>query len=185
MEVTFWMEIIFSVIFAAIIGIIAGLASKRCNDGKVGLGCGIMFPIAILVFLLLKIYLSSVTVITYDNGTFSHEKVEYFGTYTNSFGKETSVSIGKSYIANTTDEPLLLYPVYYGPKNKQGSVKEADPVLIEPYSIIPLTHQPDKYFSAPANQISTKSNSIEVRWILEPLATVAQREGFSIDDIYY
>lgn len=184
MEVNFWLEILFSIIIAAIIGIIAGLISNKTNDGKVGVGCGIMFPVALIIFICLKILIPGITVVTYENGTFSHKNIEFIGEYKTSTGNKISTSLGNTYITNNTSEPLLLYPAYYGSKDQESSIKQENPIVIEPFSIIQIAHKPDIFFTEPENTITTKSKSIEVRWVLESLNTVYRREGTSTNETY-
>lgn len=185
MEITIWIELIAAILIAAIIGFIAGLIANKCNDAKVGLGCALMFPVTLVFFVGFQFILPNVTVIHENNGSYTHNKSEYFKNYVMPDGHTYSLALRKSYIANTTDEPLILYPVYYGPNTSKGPEKEEEPILIEPNTVICVNQKPDKYFETPDNQISTKSNSVEVRWILEPLRRVAEREGFSINDIEY
>ena len=73
MELTLINKLLISALIAAVIGIIVGLIVRRGNDGKVGCGCGIMFPCAILVFIILSFLTPEVIVISGAEGHLSHE----------------------------------------------------------------------------------------------------------------
>lgn len=184
MEITFWNELIVAIVIAAIIGSIAGLVVKRCNDSKVGIGCGLMFPITLITLIGFKFLLPDVTIINEENGVLSHSESEYLKSYSLPNGDTFPLSLKKSYIANTTDELLVLYPAYYGLDTSKAP-EEEKPIFIAPNTVVCIKNRPDKFFEAPDNQISTKSSSIEVRWILEPLRKIVEREGTSMDEIGY
>lgn len=167
---------------AAIIGAIAGSIVRRCNDAKVGFGCGLMFPIAIVAFIALQLVVPDVTVITGYGNKLSHENKSMLTSIKTPSGQSTSVSLCDNYIANFSDETLIYYPAYYGPADKANSVTEEEPVIIEPNSVVRIKEKPDYYFSPADKQISSKSNSVEVRWVLESLRSVANREGYEYEE---
>lgn len=182
MEITIVGKLLIAVLVAAIIGIIAGLIVQRGNDAKVGLGCGLMFPITIAVFIILQIILPDVVVISNIKGQLSHDTKTIISSIKTPLGKDVHLSLCDKYIANYSDEILILYPEYYGPAYKANSVSAEDPIIIEPNQVIKIEETPDFYFSPAPTQISTKSNSIEVRWVLETLHSVAEREGYEYEE---
>ena len=182
MEVTFWSKLLISIVIAAITGLIAALVVRRCNDTKVGLGCGLMFPVALVVFIIIQIIVPDVVVVTNNGGHFFHETKSMLSSIKSPSGKSYSLSMNDKYIANFSNETLILYPEYYGPANKANSVKAKDPIIIEPNAIVKVENSPDYYFTPAASQISSKSNDIEVRWVLESLSTVANQEGYEYEE---
>lgn len=182
MEITVLGKLLIAVLIAAIIGIIAGLIVRRGNDAKVGLGCGLMFPIAIAMFIVFQLILPDVVVITNTNGQLLHDTKSVVLSIQTPTGQKAKLSLSDKYIANFSDETLILYPEYYGPANKANSVSAEDPVIIEPNTVIRVKDIPDYYFTPAATQISSKSNSVEVRWVLETLQSVADREGFVYEE---
>ncbi len=182
MEVTFWSKLLISIVIAAIIGIIAALVVRRCNDAKVGIGCGLMFPVAFVVFIILQIIVPDVVVVTDNDGSFVYETKTMLSSIKSPSGKSFSLSINDKYIANFSNETLILYPEYYGPENKANSVKAKDPIIIEPNTVAKVETSPDYYFTPAASQISSKSNDVEVRWVLESLRSIANREGYEYEE---
>lgn len=182
MEITILGKLFIAVLIAAIIGAIAGFVVRRGNDAKVGLGCGLMFPVAIVVFVILQIVIPDVVVIADRNGMLSHENKSMIMSLKDPSGQKTSLSLCDKYIANFSSEPLIYYPAYYGPANKANSVTEEEPIIIKPHSVISIKEMPDYYFSPAAEQISSKSDNVEVRWVLESLRSVAEREGYEYEE---
>lgn len=182
MEITIVGKLLIAVLVAAIIGIIAGLIVKRGNDAKVGLGCGLMFPVAIAVFIILQFVLPDVVVIANIKGQLSHDTKTFISSIKTPSGKAVHLSLCDKYIANFSDEILILYPEYYGPANKANSVIAEDPIIIEPNQVVKIKETPDYYFTPAATQISTKSNSVEVRWVLDLLRSVAERVGYEYEE---
>lgn len=180
MEISIWTEIFIAVIIAAVICSIIALLVNRCRDAKVGLGCGLMFPVSIAIFVALQFMVPDVIVVSENNGHFTHEKESIWGKYTID-GESYSLEMNGVYIANTTSEPLILYPEYYGPENMANKVNQEEPIMIPPYGMVKIKHIPNHYFTTAPSQISTKSSSVEERWVLEDLRTVAKREGFDED----
>lgn len=182
MEITILGKLLIAVMLAAIIGIIAGLIVRRGNDAKVGLGCGLMFPIAIAVFIVLQLILPDVVVISNTNGQLYHETKSQLLSIKTPTGQTAQLSLCDKYIANFSDETLIFYPEYYGPANKANSVNTEEPIIIEPNTVTCVKDIPDYYFTPAATQISSKSNSIEVRWVLETLRNVIEREGVNYEE---
>lgn len=182
MEVTFFGKLLIAVLIAAIIGVVAGLIVRRGNDAKVGLGCGIMFPIAFAVFILLQLILPDVVVVSNVNGQLSHDTKSFISYIKTPSGHSPRLSICDKYIANFSDEPLFLYPEYYGPANKANTVREEDPIIIEANAVMRIKEIPDYYFTPAVSQISSKSNNVETRWVLETLRTVVEREGLDYEE---
>ncbi|MDE5783598.1 MAG: hypothetical protein K2H97_04645 [Prevotella sp.] len=163
MEITVVGKLLTAVLVAAMIGIIAGLIVRRGNDAKVGLGCGLMFPIAIIVFIILQLVLPDVVVISNTNGQLSYDTKTVISSIKTPTGQTSQLSLCDKYIANFADETLILYPEYYGPANKANSVSAQDPIIIEPGTVMKIKETPDYYFTPAATQISSKSNNVEVR----------------------
>ncbi len=178
MEITIVGKLLIAVLIAVIIGIIAGLIVQRGNDAKVGLGCGLMFPIAFAVFIVLQLILPDIIVISNTKGQLTHDTKTVISSMKTPSGQTYQLSLCDKYIANFADETLILYPEYYGPANKANSVSVQDPIIIEPGTVMKIKETPDYYFTPAATQISSKSNNVEVRWVLETLRSVAEREGF-------
>lgn len=181
MEITIVGKLLIAVLIAAIIGIIAGLIVRRGNDAKVGLGCGLMFPIAFVVFITLQLILPDVVVVSNYNGGLSHDTKSFISSIKISGGQSAHLSLYDKYIANFSNETLIFYPEYYGPANKANSIKTEEPIIIEPNTVTRVKDIPDYYFTPAATQISSKSNSVEVRWVLETLRSVAEREGVNYE----
>ena len=150
---------------------------KKSNDAKVGLGCGLMFPVALVFFILMIAYIPDVDIIYAKDGMMQHETKSFIGSYTTPSGNAIKLDWGERYLSNESDEPLILYPVYYGSADQTSNVNQNEPVFIEPMSLIVKPHGIDKYFEMPEDEIQTKSKSVEERWILEQWETVAKREG--------
>ena len=93
MEVKFWSKLLISIVIAAIIGIIAALVVRRCNDAKVGIGCGLMFPVAFVVFIILQIIVPDVVVVTDNDGSFVYETKTMLSSIKSPSGKSFSLSI--------------------------------------------------------------------------------------------
>uniref|UniRef100_UPI003FF10486 hypothetical protein n=1 Tax=Candidatus Limisoma sp. TaxID=3076476 RepID=UPI003FF10486 len=184
MEITLVGKLLIAVLIAAIIGIIAGLIVRRGNDAKVGFGCGLMFPIALAVFITLQVILPDVVVVSNVNGQLSHDTKTLISSIEMPSGQSSQLSLCNKYIANFSDETLILYPEYYGPANKAKSDDSIidDPIIIESNTVVCIKETPDYYFSPAAAQISSKSNSVEVRWVLETLRSVAEREEFDYEE---
>lgn len=181
MEITVLGKVLIAVLIAAIVGIIAGLIVRCGNDAKVGLGCGLMFPIALAVFITLQLILPDVIVVSNVNGQLSHETKTLVSSIETPSGQSSQLSLCNKYVANFSDETLILYPEYYGPANKANSVSAEDPVIIEPNAVTRVKDTPDYFFTPAAARISTNSNSVEVRWVLETLQSVAEREDFDYE----
>jgi hypothetical protein len=135
-----------------------------------------MFPITFVVLIVIHFLTPTVIVIVKTDSSYTYNEKAVLFSYKMSNGSDIELSLGKNYIANETNDAMLLYPVYYGPKEKESSVVEADPIIINAHSVEVIKHTPDTYFSQPTEQIRTKSSSIVERWILEPFNTVAERE---------
>lgn len=176
MEITILEELLMAVFVAAIIGAIVGLIVRRGNDAKVGIGCGLMFPITLAVFIILQKVIPDVTVITDSNGYLSYDTKAMISSIKFSAGQSVRLPLCGNYIANYSNETLIYYPVYYGLENKTNSVKEEDPIIIPPNYVVCIKRIPDYYFSPAAPHISSKSDNVEVRWVLETFRSVAERE---------
>lgn len=182
MEITIMGKLLIAVLIAAIIGLIAGLIVKRGNDAKVGLGCGLMYPIAIVIFIILQLILPDVIIVSNVNGRLSHDTKSLISSIKLPGGQSARLSLCNKYLANFSDETLVFYPEYYGPANKASSVSVEEPIIIEPNTVILVKDIPDYYFTPAATQISSNSNNVEVRWVLETLQSVAEREGFDYEE---
>ena len=79
MEINIWIEILVAVVIAAVICSIIALIVNRCRDAKVGLGCGLMFPVSIAIFVAFQFVIPDVIVISENNGNFYHKKKIYMG----------------------------------------------------------------------------------------------------------
>ena len=181
MELTLINKLLISALIAAVIGIIVGLIVRRGNDGKVGCGCRIMFPCAILVFIILSFLTPEVIVISGAEGHLSHETKSTTKDIVFPDGTHFTPSLNEKYLVNTSEETLILYPEYYGlGSNNKAKEMEEEPIIIEPYSAIKLKHDIDLYFKQAPDEISTNSryDEVVVRWVLENLFTVLEREGY-------
>ncbi|MBD5296813.1 MAG: hypothetical protein HDS21_01860 [Bacteroides sp.] len=182
MELTLINKLLISALIAAVIGIMVGLIVRRGSDGKVGCGCGIMFPCAILVFIILSFLTPEVIVISGTEGHLSHETKSTTKDIVFPDGTHFTPSLNEKYLVNTSEETLILYPEYYGSDRNKNKVKEMaeEPIIIEHYSAIKLKHDIDLYFKQAPDEISTNSryDKVEVKWVLENLFTVLEREGY-------
>lgn len=172
MEITLLTKLILSVILAVVIGGMAGFIVKRGNDAKVGLGCGLMFPIAIGVFVILQIIIPDVVVVTYSNGECKYCEKTIFGSIKTSTGHSFKLSLCGQYIANLSNESLICYQTFYGTDNYYNTLKEEEPIIIAPNSVLNVEKLPDYYFSLPPDQISSKSSGWETKWVLDRLPSV-------------
>lgn len=180
MENNTWIEILVAVVIAAVICSIIALLVNRCRDAKVGLGCGMMFPVSIVIFLALEFMMTDVIVVSENNGHFTHKTKSFWWYYTID-GKSYSLDMSGKYIANTTSETLILYPEYYVPENMSFKVKEEEPIIILPYSMVKIKDTPDHYFTTAPSKITTNNSSVVELWVLEDLRKVAMREALYED----
>lgn len=181
MEVTLVGKLLIAALIAAITGVIAGLIDRRGNDARVGRGCGIMFPIAVVVFFGLQFVLPDVVVISVDDGQLSHDTKSVISYIKTPSGQSTHLSLCSKYIANFSDETLILYPEYYGPEDAASTVSKEKPVTIEPYTVKQIERMPDYYFRDAPSTIRSKSHSVVVKWVLEPLKYVIGRDDIELE----
>lgn len=167
MEITILAKLIISILTAILLGIIAGLLVKKGNDAKVGLGCGLMFPIALIIFITLQLIIPEVIIIRNNNGVYTHESKAILFSVKMQKDDSFSVSICKNYLANYTKEFLICYPEYYGPNDMYYEIKEIDPIIVPPNSVVEIEHIPNYYFTPAPDQITSKSRSLNIRWSLD------------------
>ena len=171
MEITLLYKLIISILAALVIGTIVGFVVKRGKDAKVGLGCGLMFPISFGVFIVLQSIISDVVIITYRNGDYQYCTKTMIGSIKMASGKSFKISLSDKYIANYSDDPLICYKVFYGTDKYYNTLKEEDPIIIEPNTVIKIEHLPDYYFRIPPDQITSKTNGWESKWVLDRMQT--------------
>lgn len=168
MEITVIGKLFISLLTAGAVGWIAAHFYKKGKDAKVGLGCVLMFPTAIIAYIIINAILPKVVVITEKNGIFSHETTTYFSSIKTSDGKWISLSFNHRYLANFTDEKLVLLPEYFHTSERRvGGKNRETGIVIASDTIVEIKAIPNYYFtSAPSHIFVDSDDDVEVRWSL-------------------
>lgn len=171
MQFPFWAQIIVALLIAVGLGKLVNKIVERDSEEKSEVGRSVMIFGTIGLFFLFQWLVPDVVVITYANGKWYHSTKSVLFSMEAPDGTTMDLTMGESYIANFTDEFLILYPEYYGPSYKASSLKEKSPVMIEPRQMKFISDKPDYYFRSAPNTISTKSRDVVEKWVLEPYGT--------------
>ena len=181
MELSVFLEIVFSIIGAIIVTLIASWIVNKFSKGS-NIGCSIGMFSGIIIFVLLNVFSASIIEVYDNEGKLDYKKRDYLGSYDYELpeGEKINLKRGDLYIVNKSQEILAYYPEYYG--NSYNYYSGDDGTLIAPNSVVSIEHAPDYYFKPAPSSIRTKSKS-ETKWVLESLEDVAKREGYDLNDL--
>lgn len=182
MEVTFLGKLLISFIVTLVIAALAALIDPRGNDAKVGLGCSLMIPTLLIALLVVHLTLPKVVVIS---GDLTHERAQMIWRIKSPDGSSTGLSLGKRYLANFSNDTLVLYPEYYMPdympEGKAKAIRSEQsmrsPIEIPPNSVVEIEKSPDFYFQPSPYHIETKPNEVKVIWTLETARSIQEQES--------